>query len=412
MLERIITFLQVSKMNVNTAHRDKLASYEKQIVSFLNSNRPKKPGQVPPHMQSMMPTQSQIMPSQSQENNMSPQMQPANVQGSGMVQQNTSSLQQNPMPLSGVSNTQQNMIGLVQPGQSIEAGQGGGLSSLQHGVGVHSSVNAPMQTNMNGMSSQSGVSVLQPNSSNLQSNSGVNQQQHVKEQQIMQSQQLKQQFQQRQLQSQLLQQQQLHQQTMQQSGQMSAHQLPQLQQMGAVNDMSSRQGLGIKSGVFPQHHAAGQHAVFHQQMKPGVSFPMSSPQMLQTSPQILQNSSPQMDQQSMLSSLSKAGTPLQSVNSPFVVPSPSAPLAPSPMLGDSEKLNVSTLTTVGNARLQQSAVPPASTQSMAIGTPGISASPLLAEFSNQDAAHGTTSAAIAKSSVSDLPLDRLIRAVS
>ncbi|KAL9668082.1 hypothetical protein QQ045_002456 [Rhodiola kirilowii] len=424
MLDRIITFLQVSKMNVNPAHRDKLASYEKQIVNFLNANRPRKPEQVPPHMQSMLLAQSQNMQAQPHDNHMNPQLQSANIQSPVMMQQNTSILQHNPMSsLAGVSNTQQNMIGSVQPGPNVEAGPGGGLASLQQGIGGHNTVSAPQQTNMNALSSQNGngVNLLQPNISNLQSNSNVNQQ-HLKEQQIMQSQQLKHQFQQRQMQQQmmqnqqLLQQQQLHHQTkqQQQSGQMSAHQLPQVQQMGDVNDMNSRQVLGVKPGVFPQHHAAGQRSVYHQQMKPGVSFPMPSPQLLQTSPpQILQNSSPQMDQQNMLSSLSKAGTPLQSVNSPFVVPSPSTPLAPSPMPGDSEKLNsnVSTLTTAGNTRLQQSALPPAPSQSLAIGTPGISASPLLAEFSNHDATHGTTSAVVAKSSVIDQPLDRLIKAV-
>ncbi|PIA53272.1 hypothetical protein AQUCO_00900093v1 [Aquilegia coerulea] len=42
-LERIITFLQVSKNNIPLTHRDKLPGYEKQIISFLNSNRTKKP---------------------------------------------------------------------------------------------------------------------------------------------------------------------------------------------------------------------------------------------------------------------------------------------------------------------------------------------------------------------------------
>ncbi|KAL9682753.1 hypothetical protein QQ045_014561 [Rhodiola kirilowii] len=97
MLDRIITFLQVSKMNVNPAHREKLASYEKQIVNFLNSNRPRKPRQVPPHMQSMLLAQSQNMQAQPHDNHMNPQLQSANIQSPVMMLQNTSTLQHNPM---------------------------------------------------------------------------------------------------------------------------------------------------------------------------------------------------------------------------------------------------------------------------------------------------------------------------
>uniref|UniRef100_A0A2N9G9F9 Mediator complex subunit 15 KIX domain-containing protein n=1 Tax=Fagus sylvatica TaxID=28930 RepID=A0A2N9G9F9_FAGSY len=67
MLERIISFLQVAKTNISLGYKEKLGSYEKQIVNFVNTNRPKKPvsslpqGQLPaPHMQSMqMDTASQ-----------------------------------------------------------------------------------------------------------------------------------------------------------------------------------------------------------------------------------------------------------------------------------------------------------------------------------------------------------------
>ncbi|GMY12469.1 mediator of RNA polymerase II transcription subunit 15a-like isoform X2 [Fagus crenata] len=67
MLERIISFLQLAKTNISLGYKEKLGSYEKQIVNFVNTNRPKKPvsslpqGQLPaPHMQSMqMDTASQ-----------------------------------------------------------------------------------------------------------------------------------------------------------------------------------------------------------------------------------------------------------------------------------------------------------------------------------------------------------------
>uniref|UniRef100_A0A7N0UHC6 Mediator complex subunit 15 KIX domain-containing protein n=1 Tax=Kalanchoe fedtschenkoi TaxID=63787 RepID=A0A7N0UHC6_KALFE len=370
-LQRNIAFLQVGKSNITTTFGDKLASIEKQIVHILNTHRPRRPGQVPPHMQSIQQQQSQNLQAQSHENHMNAPLQSANIPSPVMMQQNSTSLQSS---LSGVSNTSQNMMGSVQSGINVDAGEQGASGVLQQ-----NSANGPQQTKMNLMSSQNGVNLLQPNISNLQSNSGVNQQ-HVKEQQTLQSQQLKHQFQQRQMQmmqkQQLLQQRQFHQQNKQQQpGQMLAH---------------------------PQNHATDQRSVY-QQIKHGGSFPMSSPQMLQTS-------SPQVEQQSMLSPLSKTGTPLPSANSPIVVPSPSTPLVPSPMPGDSEKANsnVSSLAIAGNTRNQQSA---ASTQSLAIGTPGISASPLLAEFCNQDAARVATSAEAAKSSVTDQPIDRLIKAV-
>ncbi|GMY18078.1 mediator of RNA polymerase II transcription subunit 15a-like isoform X5 [Fagus crenata] len=248
----------------------------------------------------------------------------------------------------------------------------------------------------------------------LQQNSCSNmlQQQHLKQQQeqkMMQTQhqQLKQQFQQRQMQVQLMQkqriiqqQQQLHQQSKQQlSAQLQTHQMPQLHQ---IND----------PGVFQQHISGGRSA--YQQLKPGASFSISSPQLLQAaSPQIPQHSSPQVDQQNLLSSLTKAGTLLQSANSPFVVPSPSTPMAPSPMPGDSEKpvSGISSLSNAGNIGYQQKS-DGAPAPSLAIGTSGISASPLLAEFTAPDGNHGNATMNVSgKSSITEQPLERLIKVV-
>ena len=130
---------------------------------------------------------------------------------------------------------------------------------------------------------------------------------------------------------------------------------------------------------------------------------------------MLQHASPQIDQQNMLTSLTKSGTPLQSASSPFVVPSPSTPLAPSPMPGESEKVNsgVPTLSNAGNIGHQQTAGAVTPAQSLAIGTPGISASPLLAEFTSPDGNHGNASTVVSgKSSVTEQPLERLIKVVS
>ncbi|RHN76561.1 putative coactivator CBP, KIX domain-containing protein [Medicago truncatula] len=66
MLERLITFLQVSKSNISPSLKEKLGSYEKQIINFINTNRPREmsslqPGQLPPpHTHSMSQTQPQV----------------------------------------------------------------------------------------------------------------------------------------------------------------------------------------------------------------------------------------------------------------------------------------------------------------------------------------------------------------
>ncbi|KAL4626583.1 hypothetical protein ACB092_05G107400 [Castanea dentata] len=43
MLERIITFLQISEVNISPGYKEKLGSYEKQIVNFVSTTWPKKP---------------------------------------------------------------------------------------------------------------------------------------------------------------------------------------------------------------------------------------------------------------------------------------------------------------------------------------------------------------------------------
>ncbi|XP_023529244.1 mediator of RNA polymerase II transcription subunit 15a-like isoform X3 [Cucurbita pepo subsp. pepo] len=435
-LERLIAFLQVPKNNIVIGFKDKIGHYEKQIVSFLNSNRPRnsvstlQQGQLPAsHMQSMQQSQSQMTPLQSPENQINPQLHSANMQGSA---------------------PQQNMTIPMQPSSSLESGQGNSLSSLQQ-VGAVSlqqnPANSSQRANNSSLASQNGVNALQPNISSLQSNTNILQHQHMKQQdpqQLLQSQQqLKQQMQQRhmqhlkqqmlqhqqqqqqqpqlhQQQSQLQQQQpQLHQQQsqLQQQGkqqlptQMQAHQMSHLNQI-EMNDLKMRQGVAAKPGMF-QHPGTQRSAYTHPQMKPGTSFPISPPIFQATSPQVTQNSSPQVDQQNMFSSMNRIGTPLQSASSPFVVPSPSTPLAPSPMPGDSEKPTsaVSSLPNAGNTG-QQMNVSGAQAPSLAIGTPGISASPLLAEFSGTDGAYAIALPTVSgKSSVTEQPLERLIKAV-
>jgi PAX-interacting protein 1 len=86
MLERLITFLQVSKNNITPSFKEKLGSNEKHIVSFLNPSRFRKPipnlqlGQLPqPHVQPMQQSQSPVPQLQSHENQLNTQLQSMNV---------------------------------------------------------------------------------------------------------------------------------------------------------------------------------------------------------------------------------------------------------------------------------------------------------------------------------------------
>ncbi|XP_073261917.1 uncharacterized protein [Populus alba] len=88
--------------------------------------------------------------------------------------------------------------------------------------------------------------------------------------------------------------------------------------------------------------------------------------------------------------------------------------APSPMTGDSDKpvSGISSLLNTGNI-VHQPSVAQALAPSLAIGSPGISASPLLADFTSpDDGAHGGALTTVSgKSNVTEQPLEYLIEAV-
>ncbi|KAL1561873.1 mediator of RNA polymerase II transcription subunit 15a-like isoform X1 [Salvia divinorum] len=435
MLERLIMFLRTNKNDIQANLKEKIAGVEKQIVNLLTSNRPRKPGSslqgqlTQPHMHALpQPQQQQPQMSQmhSNEGQMNSQMQSMNIQGSMMPtqQNNMTSLQHNTLSSGyGVSNSRQNMLDGLQPSSNIDPGQGNVLNQMQQQGAMNS-----LQQNLVGVSqqmassisSQNGLTSLQSNVSSLQSNSNTLQPQQIKqEQQMFSSQQLKQ-FQQRQMQQQymprqqLLQQQQQQQPSQQQLGQFPGQQMTQLNQMNDTNDMKMRHQLSAKSGVLQQHNSSGHRTSYHhQQMKSGTPFSMSSQNALQaTSPQIGHHSSPQIDQQSILTSHNKAGTPLQSANSPFVAPSPSTSMDPSPMPGDSEKMNsgISAISNAGNGVHHPATAVSMPNQSLAIGTPGISASPLLAEFPSPDVTHGVARTIVSRNSnVVEQPVERLIK---
>ncbi|XP_042063120.1 mediator of RNA polymerase II transcription subunit 15a-like isoform X1 [Salvia splendens] len=436
MLERLIMFLRTNKNDIQANLKEKVAGVEKQILNLITSNRPRKPGSslqgqvTQPHMHALQqPQQQQPQMSQmhSNEGQMNPQMQQMNIQSSMMPtqQNNMTSLQHNTLSSGyGVSNSRQNMLDGLPPSSNIDPGQGNVLNQMQQQGTMNSLQQNPVgvsQQMASSISSQNGPTSLQPNVNSLQSNSNTLQPQQIKqEQQMFSSQHLKQ-FQQRQMQQQymprqqLLQQQQQQQQTSQQQlGQFPGQQMTQLNQMNDTNDMKTRHQMGAKPGGLQQHNSSGHRTSYHhQQMKPGTPFSMSSQNALQaTSPQIGHHSSPQIDQQSILTLHNKAGTPLQSANSPFVAPSPSTSMAPSPMPGDSEKMNsgISSISNAGNGMHHPTTAVSMPNQSLAIGTPGISASPLLAEFPSPDVIHGVAPTIVSRNSnVVEQPVERLIK---
>ncbi|CAL2262977.1 unnamed protein product [Prunus armeniaca] len=139
-LERLMSVLQISKSSISPGLKDKFVSYEKQIVNFININRSWKP------VSSLQ--QGQL---------------PSSRSAATMQQNNMASLQQSSMSsLSGTA--QQNMMYWLHPSYNLDSGQGNTLNSLQQfalGSVLQTPVSASQQANMNALSSQSGVSILQ-----------------------------------------------------------------------------------------------------------------------------------------------------------------------------------------------------------------------------------------------------------
>ncbi|WOL11985.1 mediator of RNA polymerase II transcription subunit 15a [Canna indica] len=452
LVERAIQMLQISKSNIQPGMKDKLPAYEKQIINLLASNKKKLipsqlPGQQkfqPPagHPQSMSQKQSSQVPQlQQHENYINQQI---NLQGSAnsMHPASVPNMQQGAVNLAthfGIPTPQQNATNILQTGPTVDPVQGNSFSSLQQGTiasmqqgGLlpgQSAIDVPQLSNsmsLNSMSSlQNNINSKQPSSSTIQQQHFKQQQQQELQQHLMQNQQLKQPYQQRHMQQQLIQQQQKQrllqvqqplqqqmQQQKQQTSRMPMQQMPQLHQTNEINELKLRQGTGIKPDIYQQHYSTGQRHNYYQQLKPGSSFPISSPQTFQvSSPQISQYSSSQLDQQSPLSSQMKSGTPLQSANSPLT-PSPSTPIAPSPIPGESEKQHSGTpLPNAGHIGHQQTAAEFSQAQSVAVATPGISASPLLAEFSSDGNQTNTTNLVAGKETTTQKPFERIIEVI-
>ncbi|CAN7098574.1 unnamed protein product [Brassica rapa subsp. narinosa] len=405
MLERMMQFLSVSKSSIMPPLKNKVAIYEKQIIDFVTAHRPRKPvqqGQLPQSQMQPMQQQSSQNGNHSHDSQANPQMQSMSMPRA--QQSSLENAQYNVLSSRPLASAPQQNIPCSVPGSSLELGQGNALNNSQQVAMRSMQQNNYQEVNNSSASAQSGLSTLQSNVNQTQLSSSLLQQQHLKQQkdqQMTQQQQLKPQFQQRQMQQQqqqLLQKQQLIQQHQQQL---------QARQQVAQNDVSR--------GMFQQHSLQSQRTSSPlQHLKPGSQLPVTSPQLLPGgSPQMTQQHlSPQVDQKNVISSVNKNGTPVQPANSPFVVPSPSTPLAPSPMQVASEKPSGASSLSMGNTARQQATGTQGVVQSIAFGTPGISASPLLQEFISPEGNNlNPLTSTFGKPNATELPIERLIRAV-
>nr|AFP44686.1 hypothetical protein [Eragrostis tef] len=432
MLDRTMQFLQINKSSIQPGLREKIPAYERQIVGILNSQR-RKPVQAPGHQQfpqsggqpgSNISQQHQVSQGLQQHDSHANQMPQASLpsMSAGVQSSAPAGVHHVPAPQAtnfGVPATQQNVANAQQAGSNLETAQGNNFNSVQHGsVGgalqqgstgsMQGAMNAQQQSSGN-MLAHNSMSTMQPNTNSMQANaSSLQQLKQQQEHHMMQSQQMKRQMIHQLQQKQMLQQPLPMQQQLQKQ-QQAQMQVPQLHSGNDVNEMKVRQGAVLKPGMYQQ---LGQRGNYYQQLKQGGVFPISSPQNLQASSPQISHHSPQVDQHNLLPSQLKSGTPLHSANSPFV-PSPSPPVAPSPVPVDSDKplSNLSSLTNTGQTAHHQTSLAP-QTQSLAVNTPGISASPLLAEFTSADGNQATIPSQVpTKSSAAERPLDRLLKAL-
>ncbi|XP_057852900.2 mediator of RNA polymerase II transcription subunit 15a isoform X2 [Cryptomeria japonica] len=434
-----------------TTKEEKVDAFELKIKTILSQARLRRPAlqqegqqQIPPQtgIQVQPIQQSQLQISQMQQEKHVNHLQQMNSQvPMTSMQSNTvppiqhSSSQM--MLQSGLQTSQQNIQTAMQSVGNLNSTQGSGLgtfqqssvSSLQHNNNNNSYTlqqnNSAIQQNSINSVQQSGISTLQNNINPVQSNvNALNhqamkqemlqvqrkiilaQQQQQQQQPLHQSQQFRQQH--------LQQLQQKHQQAAHLQAQFQAQQMPQLPQ---INDMSNdvnlklKQTATVKQTLMQQNHSLAQRTVYQQQQqllqfKTGTSLSVSSSPLLSTaSPQVSQQSSPQIGQQNLVTSSvqvqpAKVGTPLQQMTSE-----------------DAEKQS-SALSSISNVGCGQGVQQTAT--AIAIGAPGISASPLLDGFSpthphNVVNPEQTISAGLLiedKSSTEEPPFERLIKVIN
>ncbi|XP_078181050.1 mediator of RNA polymerase II transcription subunit 15a-like [Carex rostrata] len=395
-LECMMAGLQLSKNSVQIGLKDKLSVYEEQIVSILQNHK-KAPQQQPqagaPSDQLHFPALQQSQPGlQSQEPPQ--QQQPQQMDNQNQLQQQLSiGAMTQPNNLHMPNAMQQGMQNTLHSDQLQASGMGfGSLQQGSMGPTMRSTMNPPQMVG-SGAAISSSIMSHTVTIAGMQTNMSFTQvlkpQQQQQEQQIQPQQhmvQTQQQTQQHYLQQRLMQKQ---------------KQMQQLSEPSDLADLKPKEGAaGMKPGSMFQQYYPGmgpRNGYYHSQLKSGYNPPISSPQNIHSSSPQISHPSPQVDQQGLIPPTQlKSGTPLQTSASPFV-PSPSPPVVPSPMIKDTElgaglMHNSATGQTgqplsANTAQTGQMGQPQA--ESLAVGTPGISANPMPAEFISPEAGQGT-----------------------
>ncbi|KAJ3692958.1 hypothetical protein LUZ60_012053 [Juncus effusus] len=370
-LDRLLYVLQLNKQTLQhqANMKEKLNAYEKQIISILQNHKkqipPAQQPQIPPAQQPQIPQAQQLDPQQQIEN------QNHQMHGNNFNMQNKDQMQPNAF----------NTMNGMNPAQAV----GTGMMISSH------------------------------NSMMSQQNLGLKQQQEAaaqQQQRFIQPNQMKQRHMQQMLQKQHLQQQHLPLQQIQQQKQQNIIN-NNSQQSGQLNndfltDIKPRQaGLKPNNPYQPLYPGMNSRTgYFHPQLKLGTNLPVSSPQ------QNLQSSS---SPSSQIDQVKLERTLLQPASSPFL-PSLPPPVAPHPLIPDETK-PVPSLHTNSSPLIQPGQtgqIPSQSVQSIGVGTPGISASPLLAEFTSPEAGqmgHHVSTQVDGKSTVDETPIERLAKAL-
>lgn len=405
-LQRMMPYLIAPKGSLPKEFKqDKVEAFEKQIVSIMETfKRRKQPQQA--QQQGNLGQQVQAVPQPQQASQiLQPDNKPVQQQTPQMnsapteMQSNNAASTSFPFLQSNVSSLQQAMGVATQPTP---------LNSL-----ANASANALHQGNIAAFG-QNNVNPLQMNVP------GMQQQQ---DQQFHQSRLLKDQEQSKQLQVRHLPQQQQQQLQKQQQAQLLQGQQAQLQPMTTETSGDSKMAkhVALMKQMFHPHQQVNQRTILQQ---------LQQQQQQQKGPSLQAASSPQMSPASQLSPQSelqnmtnpsllvpKVGTPLQASTPPYMMASPS------PMLEDSESKPltpaVPTVAPAASGLISHSAVATPSGPSAAIGTPGMSVSPLLGDYTpspqilnlqdrSQTYLHGT---AEDRQVVTEPPMKRLVRAV-
>ncbi|KAJ4785038.1 mediator of RNA polymerase II transcription subunit 15a-like protein [Rhynchospora pubera] len=400
-LERILAMLQLGRHKMHISLKDKLSVCEKQILHILQNN--KKAAQ--PQSQGGGPDEQNFAPLQQSQPGVQSQHPPQQHQPQQMddhpnqVQQQLSNSAMPPSNTLGMPNAaQQRMQNALQSDQlQASSTRFGSLQQGSMGPTMQNSMNSPQMIGSGtgiGSSNMSHTGAITGMAANINSAEVLKQQQQQQEQQVQPQQRMmvtQQQMQQRQFHQRLMQQKQQQQQQ---------NQMKQLGQPSDPADLRTRQGAaGMKPGAMYQQHYPGmgpRNSYYHSQVKPGSNLTISSPPNVQSSSPQISHPSPQVDQQGLFPpSQLKSGTPLQAASSPFI-PCPSPPVAPSPMIEDTKlgaSLNNSAAGQAGQAMpansVQTGQMGQPQAGSLTVGTPGISASPLLAEFTNLESGQGT-----------------------